>query len=44
MNALTGEQRAAIEARILADFEALDDDRRAELVDHATRLLTEQGH
>ena len=41
---MTAAERAAFEARILADFEALDENRRAELVDHATRLLTEQGH
>lgn len=35
-------ERDAITARILADFEALDPERRTELVDHATQLLNEQ--
>jgi hypothetical protein len=39
---VTAEERAALTARILADFAALDEDRRAELVDHATALLAEQ--
>lgn len=37
------QQRAAFEARVLADFAALDEDRRAELVDYARVLLAEQG-